>query len=634
MFKAKRFIAGLLAAIVILSAAPLSAFALSTGTVTGSYVYIRSGPGTGYSVLGGCLKGASVTVLGEENGWYKVKSNNIEGYMSGSYVQLSGTATYGTVTGSVVNLRKSPSTSSAIISVVTAGTQLSVLGKEDGWYKVAYNETEAYISADYLSVSSSSGDNSSSSDNSGSAVTISGTGKVNYAVVNLRSGPGTTYSIVAVLLEGRELKVTAEVNGWYRVDYNGDEAYISKELLTVSTDTILPSGTINVSGTGTVTGAVVNIRSGPGTNYSVIGQVTADQTYQVSGETNGWYKISYNGVEAYISASYMKVSASSDKVTVGTVTGSVVNIRSGAGTEHDVIGQAQYGDTFTVISKSGAWFYVSDSAGQKGYISASYLTTSVYEKGSQDSDDEEVPDYAVSEMNSSGMCVVDSVNVRKHPTTGSSIIGSLSYGDKTPVTGYSSGWYRITLGDKTGFVNGNYFLVTEDGNTGDSGSTGDSGNSGDTGSSGDSGSSGDTGDTGDTGNSGDVGAIPEDFDAELAAEIVNYAMTFLGVPYVYGGSSPSSGFDCSGLTQYVYNHFGYSICRTTQYKEGTPVEREELLPGDLVFFNTTGYGIGHVGMYIGNNQFIHAPSPGKTVCITRMDSDYYKTRFVCAVRII
>jgi cell wall-associated NlpC family hydrolase len=124
------------------------------------------------------------------------------------------------------------------------------------------------------------------------------------------------------------------------------------------------------------------------------------------------------------------------------------------------------------------------------------------------------------------------------------------------------------------------------------------------------------------------------FDAELANSIVDYAMTFIGVPYVYGGASPSTGFDCSGLTQYVYNHFGYTICRTTQYKEGVPVERDELLPGDLVFFNTTGYGIGHVGMYVGDNQFIHAPSPGKTVCITRMDSSYYNSRFVCAVRII
>ena len=619
MKRSKKIVSALLAAVMILSLMPLSAFAEnSSGKVTGSYVYIRSGPGTGYSVLGGCLKGASVSILSEENGWYKINYNNIDGYMYGDYIEKSDSVSYGTVTGSYVNLRKGPSTSDPIVATVTAGTQLPVLEKLSGWCKVAYNESSAYISSDYFATSDSGSSGDSDAGGSSSAVTVTGTGTVKYDVVNLRSGPGTTYSIVAVLLLGRELKVTAEVNGWYRVDYNGTEAYVSKELLSLSDGSVIPSGTINVSGTGTVTGAVINIRSGPGTDYTVIGQVTAGQTYSVSGETNGWYKINFNGIEAYISASYMKVSASSAQVTVGTVSASVVNIRSGAGTEHSVLGQAVYGDTFNVISKSGSWFYVSDSSGQKGYISAAYLTTSVYDKGSEDSDDEDVPEFTVSEMNHSGTCVAASVNVRKYPTTDSSVIGSLSKNDTAKVTGYSNGWYRIELGEKTGFVNGNYFLVTEN-STPTEPSTPDEPA---------------TPSEPSTPAEPSTPSVPEDFDAELANQIVEYAMTFIGVPYRYGGSSPSSGFDCSGLTQYVYNNFGYSICRTTQYKEGVPVERDELLPGDLVFFNTTGYGIGHVGMYIGDNQFIHAPSPGKTVCITRMDTGYYDTRYVCAVRII
>ncbi|MBR4941129.1 MAG: SH3 domain-containing protein [Clostridia bacterium] len=613
MRNTKKFVAALLCAIVLISSVPFSAFADNTaGTVTGSYVYIRSGPGTGYSVLGGCLKGSSVLVTGEENGWYKISYNGIEGYMTASYVERSGSAAFGTVTGSVVNLRKSATTSSSIVAMVTAGTHLPILEKTEGWYKVAYNEDSAYISADYFRPDSESSSDSSSSSGSSSAA-VSGTGTVKYDIVNLRSGPGTTYTIVAVLVKDKTLTVTAEVNGWYRVDYNGTEAYISKDLVDLTSGSVISSGTIDISGKGTVTGAVVNIRSGPGTGYSVIGQVTAGQTYTVSGESNGWYKLNFNGVTAYISANYMKVTADSNSVTVGTVTASLVNIRSGAGMGYPIISQASYGDTFTVISKSGSWFCVSDANGQKGYISASYLTTSVYDKGSQDSDEEEIPEYTVYDMNSSGMCVVDSVNVRKHPTTDSSILGSLSYGEKASVTGYSNGWYRIEFNGSKGFVNGNYFLVTED--SGSSGTTTpDSGEN----------SSGST----------TTPAVPDNYDAELANQIVEYAMSFLGVPYRYGGADPSTGFDCSGLTQYVYNHFGYTICRTTQYKEGVPVERDELLPGDLVFFNTTGYGIGHVGMYIGDNQFIHAPSPGKTVCITRMDTDYYNPRFVCAVRII
>ncbi|MBQ1224102.1 MAG: SH3 domain-containing protein, partial [Oscillospiraceae bacterium] len=222
MNKTKKMISALLAAVMIFALIPVSAFAEnSTGKVTGSYVYIRSGPGTGYAVLGGCLKGSSVSILSEENGWYKINYNNIDGYMYGDYIEKSAPVSYGTVTGSYVNLRKGPSTSNAIVATVTAGTQLPVLEKLSGWCKVAYNESSAYISSDYFATSEDSSSGEGDSGDSSAAVTVSGTGTVKYDVVNLRSGPGTTYSIVAVLLIGRELKVTAEVNGWYRVDYEG-----------------------------------------------------------------------------------------------------------------------------------------------------------------------------------------------------------------------------------------------------------------------------------------------------------------------------------------------------------------------------------------------------------------------------
>ncbi|MBU3194477.1 NlpC/P60 family protein [Clostridium algidicarnis] len=92
--------------------------------------------------------------------------------------------------------------------------------------------------------------------------------------------------------------------------------------------------------------------------------------------------------------------------------------------------------------------------------------------------------------------------------------------------------------------------------------------------------------------------------------IVNYAYNFMGVPYVYGGTKPS-GFDCSGFTSYVYNAFGYGIGRTTydQIGGGTPVSYNDLQPGDLVFTN----GVGHVGIYVGGGQMIHAPRTGRNV---------------------
>lgn len=118
-------------------------------------------------------------------------------------------------------------------------------------------------------------------------------------------------------------------------------------------------------------------------------------------------------------------------------------------------------------------------------------------------------------------------------------------------------------------------------------------------------------------------------------EAANYVKQFVGCKYVYGGSTPK-GFDCSGLTMYVYKKYGISLSHsaTAQSKVGTKVERANLQPGDLVFFKNyrTNTGIGHVGIYIGNNKFVHA-STEKTGVITSSLTGSYSTRYVTARRI-
>ncbi|HTE13659.1 MAG TPA: C40 family peptidase [Burkholderiales bacterium] len=114
------------------------------------------------------------------------------------------------------------------------------------------------------------------------------------------------------------------------------------------------------------------------------------------------------------------------------------------------------------------------------------------------------------------------------------------------------------------------------------------------------------------------------------------AMGFMGIPYRWGGSTPETGFDCSGFVQYVFRQaVGLVLPRSSfeQIRQGASVARDDLQPGDLVFFNTMRATASHVGIYIGENRFIHAPSRGKTVEIAEFTNSYWQARYDGARRL-
>jgi peptidoglycan DL-endopeptidase CwlO len=119
--------------------------------------------------------------------------------------------------------------------------------------------------------------------------------------------------------------------------------------------------------------------------------------------------------------------------------------------------------------------------------------------------------------------------------------------------------------------------------------------------------------------------------ASEQAKVVRYARHFLGIPYVYGGTSPRSGFDCSGFTRFVYAHFGIALPHYSgaQFGMGHRVSRAGLRPGDLLFFD----GLGHVGLYVGHGRFIHAPHSGTRVSIEPL-SGWYAGRYDGARRLL
>lgn len=309
-----------------------------------------------------------------------------------------------------------------------------------------------------------------------------------------------------------------------------------------------------------------------------------------------------------VSIMAMTAGASDDvKSAVGIVKASALRLREKATTSSSTIATAYRDDYVVVLESEGSWYKVIYNL-RVGYMHEDYLT--VKEK--------ENVELGYGEINASR------VNMRGKPNTSSSVVSQLTAGQKAYIIGFNCGWYKVKYDDQTGYIRSDLLDLTEIPyeNTGSTNSpkyfkNGDPIGSG----------SSTSGGSGSTGSSSSNSA---------GQAIVAKAKQYLGVPYVWGGSSPS-GFDCSGFTQYVMRACGYTISRTAsqQLKNGTSVSYANLKLGDLVFFENTyntNAAASHVGIYVGDGNFIHAGTNG--VVITSLSSDYYASRYVGARRIV
>jgi N-acetylmuramoyl-L-alanine amidase len=213
-----------------------------------------------------------------------------------------------------------------------------------------------------------------------------------------------------------------------------------------------------------------------------------------------------------------------------------------------------------------------------------------------------------------GVVKGDNVNVRSKPQTSAEVLTRLNRGTKVNVYEGSEGWYKVEYAQgKFGWMYEQYIVV--------------------------SGSEVSRGAVEDASPSVTAPVKQESVSASTQQQLVAYAKKYLGVKYVYGGSSPK-GFDCSGFVKYVYKHFGITLERVaaSQAKHGTTVNRDSLKVGDLVFFDTNGghNNIGHVGIYIGEGKFIHASSgrSAREVIISDLRSGFYSTAYMKARRYI
>ena len=241
----------------------------------------------------------------------------------------------------------------------------------------------------------------------------------------------------------------------------------------------------------------------------------------------------------------------------------------------------------------------------------------------------------VTEISKTGYVKADGLNIRKEPTTSSEAIHSLSFNSKVKITGEIDGWYRIDYNNQIGYVSQKYVSDTKLPET-----TARGGYDRTTASEENTVTSQETVEENQVETENEAETEQEESSVGSSSEgkeVVEFAKKYLGYKYVAGGSSPSTGFDCSGFTTYVFRNFGVSLNRSSkdQIKNGTAVSKSNLQPGDIVIFKNQGKtAIGHVGIYIGSGNFIHAANKKEGVVITALSSSYYSQRYVGARRVI
>ena len=337
------------------------------------------------------------------------------------------------------------------------------------------------------------------------------------------------------------------------------------------------------------------LRQSPG--GAVITTLSKGTTVAVLNNSSSWYKVSVNGKEGYVSGEYLTGTTATD-VALGTGTvkcSSSVNFRSAPNTSSTSYGELKNGTKVNVVGVSSGWYKVTYN-GKTGYIHPDYITLASSSAGTAIA-----PSNTVTSTTGTAGTVKcsTSVNFRSAASTSSTSYGELKNGTAVTVLGTENDWCKVSYAGKTGYIKSDYVSTTSSGTAINPSNT----------------------------------AASVSISAKRQS-VLNYAAQFLGVPYVYGGSTPS-GFDCSGFTSYVFKNTVGSIPRVAQaqYDATTRVSRDDLLPGDLVFFGSSTSSISHVGIYVGSNQFIHAPSTGDVVKYSSLTGSY-ATRYQGAGRVI
>lgn len=283
-------------------------------------------------------------------------------------------------------------------------------------------------------------------------------------------------------------------------------------------------------------------------------------------------------------ASFVTINASAEAGAVaygaGKVGATALNVRAQADTSAPITATLYQGETVVILDGQGTNWYHINHDGTVGYVAAMYIK-----------DVETAKNFTAA-----GVLTGSDVRLRATPSTTGGILATCPSGTAVSVVGINSGWYKVSYNGNTGYIRSDLMEITSGSQTA-------------------------------------MKAV-----SSAGQQIADFAYTFVGYPYIYGAANPSSGFDCSGLTYYVYNRFGYSISRTASQQfrnNGVSISKDELQPGDLVFFSSNGgRSITHVGLYYGNGMFVNASTSTTGVIFSSLSSAWYTKTYYGAKRIL
>ena len=365
--------------------------------------------------------------------------------------------------------------------------------------------------------------------------------------------------------------------------------------------------------------AYVNVRAEASTESGeVIGILrNGDSAVIESVEDDGWYRIRSGDVEGYVAARLIATGAEADEIaserayTYAKVNAVSLNVRTDSSQEAEVIDTLAQGAEAEVIEDydGGAFVKVCVGTDTYGYVSADYV--------------ELVTDYPtgltleqIEAQENAAQSAQEQTWTAEDPQYSDAQTASETYTDSSDAdTGYTDTGYTDTGYTDTGSTDTGYTDDSSVSYTDQSSQTYED-------------ASAQTVQSTDSGQSSQTQTAASEEPAASTASasgsaIASYACQFAGIPYVWGGSSLTSGVDCSGFTMAVFSHFGISLPHfaASQYGCGTPVSLSDLVPGDLVFYNGSSGSIEHVAIYVGGGSIIHARGTGYGVCYSSLNYD-------------